>query len=456
MFIYKVYINSLKSRKNIHGLTKALLKSKIANIREEAANALGAIGNDDTIYPLCEALKDIDWHVRNSAANALGAIGNDDAIDPLCEELKDTDWHVRNSAVKALGIIGSDKTVEPICSILEDERDEVRKSATIALGDIGHAGATKHLINRSLWGGNSNLQYYAAEALGKIGSEEAVPDLHDFMLGDPSRFVVKSAIKALGKIGNAEAVESLILGLKEGSIEIGNIREAALEALEKINNIEAMNAFIKALNDEDEDVRKAAVKVLSKLKWKPTNDENGAVYYIHKGNYKKCIEIGKPAINPLIKASGYTDTCKTAIKALSQIGKISINQLNKILQDENEDVYRAAVNNMVNNDCIDWKGRDKLIISVPVGGDTAKGYYLGYVLDSKLGPVRIEAEAIEVDAYGIDRYTHDTWYHGTVSVKNIKSANIKWGYQAYDKNGSLIAHIGIMAKSFEELLSKCP
>jgi hypothetical protein len=36
------------------------------------------------------------------------------------------------------------------------------------------------------------------------------------------------------------------------------------------------------------------------LGWEPQNDEIGAKYYIIEGKYDKCVEIGDPAVGPLI------------------------------------------------------------------------------------------------------------------------------------------------------------
>jgi HEAT repeat protein len=135
----------------------------------------------------------------------------------------------------------------------------------------------------------------AAYALGQIGDPRAVEPLIA-ALGDESSDVRQDAAYALGEIKDPRAVEPLIAALKDWH---SNVRKAAAKALVKIGT-PAVELLIAALRDEDERVRQAAAEALDHLGWKPARDENAAWYWATKGKWNACVDIGAPAVQPLI------------------------------------------------------------------------------------------------------------------------------------------------------------
>ena len=73
-------------------LLKALLAAKI----------WGKIGDERTVEPLIETLRDDDYTVRISAVRDLWESGDERAVKPLLEALKDRDETVRKYAAGAL------------------------------------------------------------------------------------------------------------------------------------------------------------------------------------------------------------------------------------------------------------------------------------------------------------------------------------------------------------------
>ena len=67
-------ISALVDKLNVNGLIKALRYKNDPQIRATAALVLGSIGDDQTVPPLIDALKDQEWSVRRAAALALGQI----------------------------------------------------------------------------------------------------------------------------------------------------------------------------------------------------------------------------------------------------------------------------------------------------------------------------------------------------------------------------------------------
>lgn len=81
-------------------------------------------------------MKDESKYVREQAADALGKIGDTRATGPLIAALEDKESDVRAKAARALGKIGDKRAVEPLIAALEDERSYVRKQAAEALSKI--------------------------------------------------------------------------------------------------------------------------------------------------------------------------------------------------------------------------------------------------------------------------------------------------------------------------------
>ncbi len=145
--------------------------------------------------------------------------------------------------------------------------------------------------------------------------------------------VRKAAAGALGQIGDARAVEPLITALKD---EDGYVRGAATLALGQIGG-PAAEPLITALKDKHAYVRGYAAEALDKLGWEPDLDENGAQYWIAKREWQKCVEIGAPAVEPLITALKDKDAymCGCAAGALGRIGDArAVEPLSAALKDE--------------------------------------------------------------------------------------------------------------------------
>ncbi len=77
-----------------------------ADIKAQAALALGKIGDPDDLPVLLEASGSKDWPVRAQAANALEAIGETSTIPVLQRLTVDREWWVRLNASRALANMG--------------------------------------------------------------------------------------------------------------------------------------------------------------------------------------------------------------------------------------------------------------------------------------------------------------------------------------------------------------
>jgi len=234
------------------------LKDTYYDVREDAAEALGKIGDPKAVEPLIAALRDRGSDVRKAAAGALNKIDPNwpktkaakRQVPESIAALRDEDSGVRKAAVKALNKIdpnwpkteAAKRQVPESIAALRDEDYYVREAAVKALVQIGKP-AVKPLI-AALRDENWPVREDAAEALNKIEpnwpkSEAAKSQVPEFIaaLSDEKYWVRKAAAEALGKIGDTRAVEPFIAALRD---EDSSVRKAAAEALERIPKLQQL------------------------------------------------------------------------------------------------------------------------------------------------------------------------------------------------------------------------
>ena len=142
-----------------------------------AVRALAALGSL-AVGPLIIALESGPWQVRQQAAKALGAIGDVRAVEPLIGALGHGRLRVRGQAARALGAIGDERAAEPLVAVLRDRVAEVRGEATEALVRIGGARTVSALIAALKNGSGWRMRPEAAEVLGEIARRgDPVPEL---------------------------------------------------------------------------------------------------------------------------------------------------------------------------------------------------------------------------------------------------------------------------------------
>jgi HEAT repeat protein len=164
-------IEKLKEKKDVAGLIKAL-SHKDAEVRQEAAEALGEIKDKRAIEPLIATLADEEEYVRGEAASALGVIRDKRAVEPLIAALADEEAYVRGASAFSLGEINDKKAVEPLIDSLKDEEGGVRSKAAEALGQLGDERAVEPLI-KALDDEDKIVQWRAYEALERMDTPKA-------------------------------------------------------------------------------------------------------------------------------------------------------------------------------------------------------------------------------------------------------------------------------------------
>lgn len=219
----------------------AALKDQNAQVRAQAAAALGKTCDQRVISPLIGLLKDADPQVRVAAVEALGRLGDRTAIEPLIELAEDPDWRVRQKLalalcsfqvyqasyvalnvlavprdgvkteeemrVKCTAILAvhqltdvsfSRKAVSFLLTFLDDEREPMRKIAEQTMYELKNTRNGPHELVGILKQSNApSFRRKAAYWIGKLGIERGRRALEDAAENDRDVGVRETAKEAL-------------------------------------------------------------------------------------------------------------------------------------------------------------------------------------------------------------------------------------------------------------------
>lgn len=122
----------------------ALLREPDADLRIQAALALGDRQTQGAVDALIGALQDPDVNVRYHAIEALGRMRAPDAVDALCDIAEGEDFFLVFPAIDALGRIRDPRIAPRLVPLLR--RADVAESVADALGELGGADAVRPLV----------------------------------------------------------------------------------------------------------------------------------------------------------------------------------------------------------------------------------------------------------------------------------------------------------------------
>ena len=244
-----------------------------------------------------------------AAAEAPSQSRDPRTVEAIVQDLSAPDWHVAQAAAAALAQRGASAAVAPLVAALAADDWHVGQAAATALGDLADARAVDPLID-ALASSNWRIRQAATVALGRIGDPRAIEPLVA-ALADRDWHVGQAAAAALGGIGDPRAIEPLV---------------AALLA-------------------SDAEVRRAASEALASIGWAPRNAGERAAWSIANDAWSTCVEIGVPAVEPLVTVLGVGGASgrQAAASALGMIGDPrAIDPLVAALRDAYPEVRQAA------------------------------------------------------------------------------------------------------------------
>ncbi len=236
------------------------LESDDEQVRIRGAETLGRIGDTDAAGPLVALAKDPREHVRRAALKALGELAGEGASRVMLDALRDASSMVRQQAVVSLGLLQDPETVEALLPLLEESDPRLRFVTLRALGQIRRPDVVPSLLP-FLSDGRKELRFAAVEALGAIRAPTAVAPLIG-VLGDTDRNLRRTAAEGLGAIAAPEAVAPLLAALRD---EHWSVRCAVAGALGRIRSAKATPSLLPLLEDEDATVRRAVVAALGEI-----------------------------------------------------------------------------------------------------------------------------------------------------------------------------------------------
>lgn len=252
-----------------------LLKSPDADLRMQAALALGEQRDSRAVEALIDALGDDNSNVRYHAIEALGKLKAVAAVDKLCEIAESRDFFDAFPALDALTKIGEPRVAPRIVPLLDD--DLLRPPAIKLLAQLGDDMAVAPLI--ALLNTPAGPADLIAEALA------ALSDRYEQQYGEGNHIadLTRREISPAGVQNLLDALETpdnenlrplaLVLGwLKRSGVDRAltrlmgreELREEIIDALVRHGSA-AFDLLLPQLSSEDLEVRRAAVVALGRL-----------------------------------------------------------------------------------------------------------------------------------------------------------------------------------------------
>ncbi|MEW6621086.1 MAG: HEAT repeat domain-containing protein [bacterium] len=232
------------------------------------------LGKSESVRPeplvkLLETTKNVE--VRSNIINAVGYVGNKETIKVLIKILEDKNENMRCRACAAgslsqLGERTGDRSmVEPLIKMFDEKG--VGSYAIGIIGALGDARAVEPLIKIG-----------AAEALGNLWEhgvhDEKIVDALIEKLKDEDGLVVRRAAKALGKTGSKRAIEPLIEAFKNET-DFGTRRFIAVFGLSKFKDERVIKLLEEALKEpKNECIKEELMRCLKNVTTQQENDDD--------------------------------------------------------------------------------------------------------------------------------------------------------------------------------------
>jgi len=229
----------------------------------------------------------------------FGACSGGDAGNTIADIMERTeDPKQREEALRELGKSG-DPAAQPVLLKWFDEPGRWQPSAAYALGELGDKGVSPQLVagidyavgtgsdKRTRWRNRKNLNI--ARAMALLGADdEATVEALVRLLKVPDLSTREGVLRALGILGNHLATEAIVGVAKKSSHPF--IRKVAIMALGDLGDPSAVGTLIQGLFIE----------------------LPGTSFYYEAR--QSLIQIGEPAVEPLLKAFRRQDPAVEAIR----------------------------------------------------------------------------------------------------------------------------------------------
>ena len=246
-------------------LRRAEVHQKLAAIEPAWVSAAQKKPETPSHERLIARLSQGDAAAREEAARALGSLGNAQAIGPLRKCLEDAEKPVRSAAAISLARLGDGALIAEMVKGLTDASPRNVVGCAMALGLSRRAEAV-HPLLAAFKTHNTAVGAAVASALGLIGDRRATAALVEALKAD---FVPADACDALSRLADPAAAPALVKALRHKDAKIRSSAARALGALKATLSGEprqkAVAALRKLLADSDRRLRLAAALSLHEL-----------------------------------------------------------------------------------------------------------------------------------------------------------------------------------------------
>jgi putative membrane-bound dehydrogenase-like protein len=424
------------------------LKSPEADVRSQAARALGERRDKAGETPLIALLQDADPTVRLQAIISLGRIGQSDAVPSLLPILVDPDRYLAFSARQAIRRIGDwpavarglktgnaklraailatlelvydSHAVELLRQVAIDPNAAERPKALAELALVHRKApewdgkwwgtrptqgkppaktiaweatpAILKTIEASLVDRWEAVRIAAISAVRDTDDRAALPTLRQRFNVEPEVQVRQEIALALGSMGDKEALPLLVAALRDSGNPEG-VRTAALTGLESIGGKPAIEALVEALSNKREPLKEESqIRVMAAL-----------------GQFRAW-----PAI-PIIAERLSDSSTAVRIAAVEALGKISDlkdcpPRIRPALKDPSASVRKAAVTALAS-----LSDRDSIPAMIEVANDESTRHEATLAL-AKLPDVR----ALQVYLRGITDRSPDVRKASSIAIGSIR------------------------------------
>ena len=204
------------------------LSHQDTRLKEQGAKALETICDPEAIIPLTEAI--LKEKQDCSLAEALAAIGDEESFSGLLRAFSEADKEIRPNIAIALGNFNNKKSIESLIAGLSDLDANVRYACITSLGKIKDLSAVSSLLG-CLGESNEWIFLNVVDALAKIGSHKATNPLMAFYLRERNERKRAAIISTLGQLGDLTSVTTLTRALRDPD---DRVKANAIEAFSKL------------------------------------------------------------------------------------------------------------------------------------------------------------------------------------------------------------------------------
>jgi HEAT repeat protein len=190
-----------------------VLNDSEADLREQAAYAIGILDGRSAVKQLVAALQDPDADVRGAAATAIGKVGSAEDGEALVPLISDSTTEVRNRALKAIGVLRVRDAGPALRELFDaNRRRDVGLKALESLSRIGDP-AQVELFRELVQDPDLERRRLAVEGLGRVADASLLPALKKDFQREKSDDMRLAYAFAISLLGDHAFLDTIVLGL---------------------------------------------------------------------------------------------------------------------------------------------------------------------------------------------------------------------------------------------------